>query len=47
MEQLVALLDSGLTPEVPAFGSVGYLSHMAHIALVLIGEGLSAIGASV
>ena len=39
VELLATLLDSGLTPEVPAFGSVGYLSHMAHIALVLIGEG--------
>jgi histidine ammonia-lyase len=39
VELLVTLLDSGLIPEVPAFGSVGYLSHMAHIALVLIGEG--------
>ncbi|MEM5387442.1 histidine ammonia-lyase [Paraburkholderia phymatum] len=38
-EQLVALLDAGYIPEVPAFGSVGYLSHMAHIALVCIGEG--------
>jgi histidine ammonia-lyase len=38
-DQLVALLDSGYIPEVPAFGSVGYLSHMAHIALVCIGEG--------
>jgi histidine ammonia-lyase len=39
VDLLVALLDSGAIPEVPAFGSVGYLSHMAHIALVLIGEG--------
>jgi histidine ammonia-lyase len=35
----VALLDADCLPEVPAFGSVGYLSHMAHIALVCIGEG--------
>jgi histidine ammonia-lyase len=39
VEQMVALLDNSSLPEVPAFGSVGYLSHMAHIALVLIGEG--------
>ncbi|MEX3932003.1 histidine ammonia-lyase [Paraburkholderia phymatum] len=39
VDQLVALLDAGYIPEVPAFGSVGYLSHMAHIALVCIGEG--------
>jgi histidine ammonia-lyase len=38
-DQLVALLDADCLPEVPAFGSVGYLSHMAHIALVCIGEG--------
>ena len=38
-DQIVALLDAGYIPEVPAFGSVGYLSHMAHIALVCIGEG--------
>jgi histidine ammonia-lyase len=38
-ERLVALLNADCLPEVPAFGSVGYLSHMAHIALVCIGEG--------
>ncbi len=38
-DRLVALLDNDCLPEVPAFGSVGYLSHMAHIALVCIGEG--------
>jgi histidine ammonia-lyase len=36
---LLQLLESDCVPEVPACGSVGYLSHMAHIALVLIGEG--------
>jgi histidine ammonia-lyase len=36
---LLALLKHDCVPEVPASGSVGYLSHMAHIALVLIGEG--------
>ncbi|WP_017773644.1 HAL/PAL/TAL family ammonia-lyase [Paraburkholderia kururiensis] len=39
VERLVALLDANCLPEVPAFGSVGYLSHMAHIALACIGEG--------
>ncbi|SDR26976.1 histidine ammonia-lyase [Paraburkholderia fungorum] len=39
VQQLVALLNADCVPEVPAFGSVGYLSHMAHIALVCIGEG--------
>ncbi|MBT2793781.1 HAL/PAL/TAL family ammonia-lyase [Paraburkholderia strydomiana] len=38
-DQLVALLNADCLPEVPAFGSVGYLSHMAHIALMCIGEG--------
>jgi len=39
VERLCALLRQDLVPEVPAAGSVGYLSHMAHIALPLIGEG--------
>jgi histidine ammonia-lyase len=40
-EGLLALLAHDCVPEVPAFGSVGYLTHMAHIALVLIGEGMA------
>src|ERR1700692_2227786 len=39
VEGLLALLEHDCIPEVPASGSVGYLTHMAHIALVLIGEG--------
>ena len=39
VERLQALLAHDCVPEVPALGSVGYLTHMAHIALVLIGEG--------
>src|ERR1700686_958767 len=39
VERLLALLEQDCIPEVPASGSVGYLTHMAHIALVLIGEG--------
>jgi histidine ammonia-lyase len=39
VERLLALLAHDCVPEVPALGSVGYLTHMAHIALVLIGEG--------
>jgi histidine ammonia-lyase len=39
VERLLALLAHDCVPEVPACGSVGYLSHMAHIALVLIGSG--------
>jgi histidine ammonia-lyase len=44
VEALLALLAQGVVPEVPAGGSVGYLTHMAHIALVLIGEGNARIG---
>src|SRR5277367_6469542 len=36
---LLELLNNDCLPEVPAYGSVGYLTHMAHIALVLLGEG--------
>ena len=39
VEGLLALLEHDCIPEVPAAGSVGYLTHMAHIALVLLGEG--------
>jgi histidine ammonia-lyase len=39
VERLVALLTHDWVPEVPSQGSVGYLSHMAHIALALLGEG--------
>jgi histidine ammonia-lyase len=39
VEHLLGLLAQECIPEVPAAGSVGYLTHMAHIALVLIGEG--------
>jgi histidine ammonia-lyase len=36
---LVKLLNSDCIPVVPCQGSVGYLSHMAHIGLVVIGHG--------
>ena len=36
---MLALLEADCVPVVPRQGSVGYLAHMAHIALVLIGEG--------
>jgi histidine ammonia-lyase len=39
VDRLLGLLANDCVPEVPAAGSVGYLSHMAHIALVLLGEG--------
>ena len=41
--QLQALLNQDCVPEVPSQGSVGYLSHMAHISLVLIGEGYASL----
>jgi len=39
IDALLRLLAHDVVPHVPAAGSVGYLSHMAHIALVLLGEG--------
>jgi histidine ammonia-lyase len=39
VEALAALLERNCLPEVPARGSVGYLTHMAHIACVLLGRG--------
>ncbi|HTV96362.1 MAG TPA: histidine ammonia-lyase [Steroidobacteraceae bacterium] len=39
VDALAALLDTHCTPEVPARGSVGYLTHMAHIGCVLLGAG--------
>ncbi len=39
VEYLAALLEHDCIPEVPSGGSVGYLSHMAHIALTLLGAG--------
>lgn len=39
VDLLVDLLNAGCTPVVPRQGSVGYISHRAHIALVLIGHG--------
>jgi histidine ammonia-lyase len=44
VDTLLALLAHDCVPEVPAAGSVGYLTHMAHIALVLIGEGWALSG---
>ena len=39
VERLLCIAARDCIPEVPAHGSVGYLAHMAHIALVLIGAG--------
>ncbi|UFJ39509.1 histidine ammonia-lyase [Brevibacillus humidisoli] len=39
VEALVSLLNHEITPLVPKEGSLGYLSHQAHISLVLLGMG--------
>jgi len=39
LRYLTAFLDHDLIPDVPSKGSAGYLTHNAHTALVLIGEG--------
>ncbi|TWC41467.1 histidine ammonia-lyase [Pseudomonas sp. SJZ079] len=39
VEMLLALLNRGITPRVPAQGSVGYLTHMAHVGIALLGVG--------
>ncbi|MHC8404675.1 histidine ammonia-lyase [Pseudomonas sp. TMB3-21] len=39
VEGLLALLNRGITPQVPSQGSVGYLTHMAHISITLLGVG--------
>ncbi len=47
VELLAAMLNAGVTPEVPETGSVGAsgdLAPLAHLALVLIGEGRAAVG---
>lgn len=39
VETVIQMLNKGVTPWVPSQGSVGYLTHMAHISLVAIGLG--------
>ncbi|RMP10273.1 Histidine ammonia-lyase [Pseudomonas syringae pv. delphinii] len=39
VEALLALLNRGITPQVPSQGSVGYLTHMAHVGIALLGVG--------
>lgn len=39
VEALLAFLNLGITPQVPSQGSVGYLTHMAHIGVGLLGVG--------
>lgn len=50
VEQVAALLNAGITPVVPSVGSVGAsgdLAPLAHIALVLMGEGQATVGGRV
>jgi histidine ammonia-lyase len=39
VQGLLSLLNRGITPQVPTQGSVGYLTHMAHVGLAMIGVG--------
>ncbi|MGA7508732.1 MAG: histidine ammonia-lyase [Erwinia billingiae] len=39
VQGLLSLLNRGIIPQVPTQGSVGYLTHMAHVGLALIGVG--------
>ncbi|MNJ20542.1 Histidine ammonia-lyase [compost metagenome] len=39
IEALIALLNLQITPVVPSQGSVGYLTHMAHVGVALLGFG--------
>ncbi|QUG73674.1 histidine ammonia-lyase (plasmid) [Erwinia sp. E602] len=39
VQGLLALLNQRITPQIPSQGSVGYLTHMAHVGLALIGVG--------
>ena len=39
VEALLTLLNQHITPQVPQQGSVGYLTHMAHISISLLGVG--------
>ncbi|AHF70039.1 MULTISPECIES: HAL/PAL/TAL family ammonia-lyase [Pseudomonas] len=39
VQALLALLNQGITPQVPSQGSVGYLTHMAHVGIALLGVG--------
>lgn len=43
VRHLAAFLEQDCIPEVPSKGSAGYLTHNAHTALVLIGEGRAVV----
>lgn len=44
VEHLLSFLQRDCVPDVPSKGSAGYLTHNAHTALVLIGEGSARVG---
>lgn len=44
VQRLIDLLNAGCLPVVPRQGSVGYISHNAHIGLTLIGRGQAVLG---
>ncbi|MDQ0457598.1 HAL/PAL/TAL family ammonia-lyase [Rhizobium paknamense] len=44
IHHLTAFLERDCIPDMPSRGSAGYLTHNAHTALVLIGEGSARIG---
>lgn len=44
VDALLRLLNEDLTPYIPAQGSVGSLTHMAHVGLTLLGQGEAFIG---
>ncbi|KAA0695518.1 histidine ammonia-lyase [Neorhizobium sp. P12A] len=44
IRHLAAFLEKDCIPDVPSKGSAGYLTHNAHTALVLIGEGTAHVG---
>lgn len=44
VEHLLFFLQRDCVPDVPSKGSAGYLTHNAHTALVLIGEGSARVG---
>lgn len=46
VDLLVSMLNEDVLPRVPRKGSLGYLSYQAHIALVLIGEGIAGVDGS-
>jgi histidine ammonia-lyase len=44
VQALLDLLNHGITPCVPSQGSVGYLTHMAHVGVALLGIGQVSVG---